>query len=629
MTHSITVSGVECRDLEKARQLEWLETNGSGGFAMGTVAGLNTRRYHGLLTAALNPPVDRNLFVSRVEEEFGGVATGVAGYPGAVAPAGYREIESFALAPFPVWRFTNGLEKQFFLIPDRDAAVLRYRAPSRGTLRVRPFLAFRDYHALAHENGAWNREVRKTGQGIAMQPYATLPPLEIRFAGEFRPDGHWYLRHEYAEERARGLDHHEDLYTPGVIEIELSPGAWSEVIFALDGAPVDAEAEAARRQADERSWLDRAADQFLVRRADGSLTVIAGYPWFTDWGRDTMMSLPGLLIARGRLAEARQILEGFLAHLDRGILPNRFPDEGEAPEYNTVDATLWMFEAVAAYQRAGGDREFLRDVFYPKAKEILAWHWRGTWYRIQADPADHLLAAGEPGVQLTWMDAKVGDWVVTPRHGKAVEINALWYNALCLMRDWAAELGDSGTASVLAKECQITGRSFREAFWNAERGYLNDVAGDASLRPNQLFAVSLTHSPLELNQQQAVVLACERELLTPVGLRTLSPRDPAYRQRYEGSSVERDGAYHQGTVWPWLFGPYATAYLKAFGRTQLATDHALAIALQWEEQLQIGGLGSIGEVFDGDLPHRPGGCPAQAWSVAELIRLRKELGLGA
>lgn len=629
MPPPITVRASECRDLGIARHLEWLETNGRGGFAMGTAAGLNTRRYHGLLTAALRPPVDRNLFVSRVEEEFRGVATGVAEYPGAVAPTGYLELESFALAPFPVWRFTNGLEKQFFLMPDRDVAVLRYRSATAGTLRVRPFCAFRDYHALAHENGAWNRDVRETGQGIAVQPYATLPPLEIRFAGEFRPDGHWYLRHEYAEERARGLDHLEDLYTPGVLEIELAAGEWSEVIFVLDGDPVDAAAEAARRQADERNWLDLAADQFLVRRADGSLTVIAGYPWFTDWGRDTMISLPGLLVARGRLAEARQILEGFLAHLDRGILPNRFPDEGETPEYNTVDATLWMFEAVAAYQRAGGEREFLRDVFYPKAKEILAWHWRGTWYRIQADPADHLLAAGEPGVQLTWMDARVGDWVVTPRHGKAVEINALWYNALCLMRDWAAELGDSGTASVLAKECEITGRSFRQVFWNAERGYLNDVAGDASLRPNQLFAVSLTHSPLEPDQQQAVVLACERELLTPVGLRTLSPRDPAYRPRYEGSPVERDGAYHQGTVWPWLFGPYATAYLKAFGRTQLATDHALAIALQWGEQLQIGGLGSIGEVFDGDPPHRPGGCPAQAWSVAELIRLRQELGLGA
>lgn len=622
MTHSISVSGVQCRDLEKARQLEWLETNGSGGFAMGTVAGLNTRRYHGLLTAALRPPVERNLFVSRVEEEYRGVSTGVAEFPGAVTPQGYREIESFRLTPFPEWTFSSGLEKQFFLMPDRDAAVLRYRSEDGGRLTVRPFLAFRDYHSLAHANGSWNREFAETAQGISLQPYASLPALEVRFAGEFRPDGHWYLRQEYSEERARGLDFQEDLFTPGVIEIELRPGAWTEIVFTLDRGPVDGAAEAARRQADTRSWLDRAADQFLVRRADGSLTVIAGYPWFTDWGRDTMISLPGLLTARGRLAEARQILEGFLGHLDRGILPNRFPDAGETPEYNTVDATLWMFEAVAAYQRAGGEREFLRDVFYPKAKEILAWHWRGTWYKIQADPADHLLAAGEPGVQLTWMDAKVGDWVVTPRHGKAVEINALWYNALCLVRDWAAELGDSGTAAVLAKECEITGRSFREVFWNAGRGYLNDVAGDASLRPNQLFAISLTHSPLEPAQQQAVVLACERELLTPLGLRTLAPLDPAYRPRYEGSPLERDGAYHQGTVWPWLFGPYATAYLKAFGNSQLARDHALAIALQWEEQLRIAGLGSIGEVFDGDAPHRPGGCPAQAWSVAELIRLK-------
>ena len=629
MRTNITVTAAECRDLETSRRLEWLETNGRGGFAMGTVAGLNTRRYHGLLTGALRPPVERNLFVSRVEEEFAGVATGVAQYPGAVAPAGFSAIESFALTPFPEWRFSNGLEKQFLLMPGRDAAVLRYRAAAGGTLRVRPFFAFRDYHSLTHRNEFWDRTVRPARGGILLQPYASLPGLEVRFGGTFHEDAHWYLDHEYAEERARGLDFREDLFTPGILEIELEPGVWTDVVFSLDAAPVDAAAEAARRRADTRPWLDLAADQFLVRRAEGSLTIIAGYPWFTDWGRDTMISLPGLLIARGRLEEAREILEGFLAHLDRGILPNRFPDAGETPEYNTADATLWMFEAVAAYLRAGGDRGFLRDVFYAKAKDILAWHWRGTWFRIQADPADHLLSAGEPGVQLTWMDAKVGDWVVTPRHGKAVEINALWYNALCLTRDWAAELGDTGTAGLLAKECEITGQNFRAVFWNAARGYLNDVAGDASLRPNQLLAVSLTHSPLDVEQQQAVVLACERDLLTPFGLRTLAPWDPAFRPRYEGSPVERDGAYHQGTVWPWLFGPYAFGYLKAFGGSQLAADHALAIALQWEEQLQIGGLGSISEVFDGAAPHRAGGCPAQAWSVAELIRLKKELGLEA
>jgi predicted glycogen debranching enzyme len=629
MRQPIQIAGTKCQDLGASRHLEWLETNGRGGFAMGTVAGLNTRRYHGLLTAALRPPVQRCLLVSRVEEEFGGVATGVAEYPGAVAPAGFRAIERFALVPFPEWSFSNGLEKQFLLMPHRDAAVLRYRAPVSGTLRIRPFFAFRDYHSLAQENALWDRTVRDTGRGIALRPYPDLPELEVRFAGTFQPDGHWYLRHEYSVERDRGLDFREDLYTPGVVELDLQPGLWSEVVFTLEPGPVDAAAEVSRRRADARSWLELAADQFLVRRADGSLTVIAGYPWFTDWGRDTMISLPGLLIARGRLAEAREILEGFLAHCKRGILPNQFPDGGETPGYNTADATLWMFEAVAEWLRAGGDAAFLREVFYPMAKDILAWHWRGTWHGIQADPADHLLAAGEPGVALTWMDAKVGGWVVTPRHGKAVEINALWYNALCLMRDWAAELGDPATADLLARECEITAQSFRRVFWNEARRYLNDVAGDASLRPNQLFAISLTHSPLDAEQQQAVVLACQRDLLTPFGLRTLAPWDPAFRPRYAGSPAERDGAYHQGSVWPWLFGPYASACLRAFGRAPRAAEHLLDIVSGWEEQIREGGLGTIGEVFDGAPPYRQGGCPAQAWSVAELLRLKKELGLSA
>ena len=335
--------------------------------------------------------------------------------------------------------------------------------------------------------------------------------------------------------------------------------------------------------------------------------MIAGYPWFTDWGRDTMIALPGILIARGRLEEAREVLRGFLAHLDGGMIPNRFPDRGERPEYNTADATLWMFHAVQEYLQAGGDESFLRDEFFPAAKEIVRWHLTGTRHGIRVDPADHLLAAGEPGVQLTWMDTGA-----TPRRGKPVEINALWYKALRLMEQWGA--AESG------READLVRSAFQRSFWNQARGCLFDVVGpdDASLRPNQIFAISLPFSPLAPEQQQAVVRAVEKHLLTPYGLRTLAPDEPGYIGRYAGGPAERDAAYHQGTVWPWLIGPFVRAYLAAFGRSETNLQHCRDLLRPLEAHLEEACLGSVSEIFDGDPPHRPGGAPAQAWSVGEL-----------
>ncbi|HEY2845642.1 MAG TPA: amylo-alpha-1,6-glucosidase, partial [Bryobacteraceae bacterium] len=346
--------------------------------------------------------------------------------------------------------------------------------------------------------------------------------------------------------------------------------------------------------------------------------------------RDTMISLPGLLITPGRLEEARQVIKAFLAHLSQGVIPNRFPDAGEQPEYNTADATLWMFQAVRLWLDAGGDRAFLRDTFYPAVKEILDWHRRGTWYGIGTDPEDHLLRAGTRGTQLTWMDAKVGDWVVTPRHGKPVEINALWHSALCLAADWAAELRDPD-AERLRVEAANVKESFQARFWNAGRQCLYDVIGDQGpvthLRPNQIFAVSLPHDLLDPEQQRDVVRIVQKELLTPVGLRTLEPRDPEYRPRYQGSPWERDGAYHQGTVWPWLIGPFVDAYVNAFGRTRETLAYCRGLVDQLEEQAaERGCVGSIAEIYDGDEPRRPLGCPAQAWSVAEVARLRGAYG---
>jgi predicted glycogen debranching enzyme len=448
--------------------------------------------------------------------------------------------------------------------------------------------------------------------------------MEFHSAGEFAEDAHWYRNIEYLEELDRGLDFREDLFTPGVLTLDLMAGEWTAVCASIDGTR-GGEAPGEKR------------DPFIVRRAGdgerrGRPTIVAGYPWFTDWGRDTMISLPGLLIAPGRLTEARDIIEGFLDHRNDGIIPNRFPDAGETPEYNTADATLWMFQAVRQWLAAGGDRRFLWDVFYPVAKEIIDWHVRGTWFGIMVDPEDELLSGGTPGTQLTWMDAKVGDWVVTPRHGKPVEINALWHGALSSMADWAGELGDADLAREYGAAAARVCASFRLKFWNPERGCLYDVLGPGGpvgkIRPNQIFAVSLPYDLLHLDQQRAVMRVVTEKLLTPVGLRTLDADDPEYAARYEGGPVHRDGAYHQGTVWPWLMGPYIDAYLAVFGQTAetLGVCRDLVRGLERESSMR-GCVGSVAEIYDADEPRYPRGCPAQAWSVAELARVRAAYGL--
>lgn len=562
---------------------EWLQTNGTGAFAMGTAAGVNTRRYHALLVASLKPPVERYALLSRMEEEVlvdgRRYALGCCQYPG-VAPS-QEYLKEFRAKPCATWVYTPGglpLEKQVYLIEGKQAVVVRYRADRAATLRVRPFTAYRDYHSLRH---------------ASPDPYGALPRLNFQHAGRFEADAKWYYNIEYLQEIERGLDFREDLFTPGVIVLELQANDWSPVLASIEAAEI---AEPKER-----------AEPFTVRRADGKPTVIAGYPWFTDWGRDTMISLPGLLIVPGRLEEAREIIEGFLAHLSQGLIPNRFPDSGESPEYNTADATLGMFQAMRYWLAAGGTETFLRDTFYPAAKEIIVWHRRGTHHDIGVDAEDHLLRAGKPGSQLTWMDAKVGDRAVTPRHGKTVEINALWHGALALAGEWSERLGDK---TDFRAEAERVKNSFRAKFWNARRNCLFDLLAPEGpidkLRPNQIFAVSLANGLLETPQQQAVVRIVERELWTSVGLRTLERSDPDYKGRYEGPPAQRDAAYHQGTVWPWLLGPYIDAYFQAFGHV----DAALAPP------------DLTAEIYDGDEPREPRGCPFQAWTVAEIARVR-------
>jgi len=650
MTMQASVGRKVCADYARSSKLEWLEANGTGGFAMGTVAGANTRRYHGLLVASLRPPVDRHVLLSRLEEVVSDgtveVPLGTAQYPGALDPAGYRNLIEFRLDPFPAWVYDVGgahVEKQLFLVQGEETVVVQYRATRRRTLRISPFLAFRDYHSLTHANPALDgsvREERAPGAVVLrVRPYAPLPELRLHASpgASFTADGVWYHSVQYAEEQERGLDFAEDLWKMGTISLEIGPESPAFVVATIGSRQVDAaqvellaaaERERRRPRSEDRfaARLELAADQFIARRNTGEPTVLAGFPWFTDWGRDTMIALPGLLLARGRLDEARQVLRGFLRFLDRGLIPNRFPDRPEEkPEYNTVDATLWLFQAVFAYLQSGGSASFLRDEFLPAGKEILRWHREGTHHGIRVDPADHLLAQGEPGVQLTWMDAKVGDRVITPRHGKPVEINALYYNALRLMSLWAHGCGDAKGAASYAREADAVERSFEQAFWNPERGCLYDVIDpdgrpDPRLRPNQIFAVSLPFPLLRPEQREAVVRTVEQKLLTPYGLRTLAPGESEYAPRYAGGPAERDGAYHQGTVWPWLLGPFIRAYLAAFGRTPDTLARCREFLAPLEAHLDEACLGSVSEVFDAEPPHRPGGCPAQAWSVSELLR---------
>jgi glycogen debranching enzyme len=583
-------------DLDRAAALEWLVTDGRGGFLMGTAAGMNTRRYHGWCVS-LRPPVERYVLISRLEESVGDVELATNQYPGAIHPRGHLKLVRFDREPCPTWTWDLGglrVTKQLFL--SGGAFIARYRASAPCELRVRPMLAFRDYHGLQKANDALDR--RWSERPMQVKPYDGLPAVRVTFDGTASHAGEgWYYVSEYREERHRGLDFMEDLWCMGTLTLKLDRER--DVVFSLAEPP---------RGPQPR--LQEPPDVFRVTRADGQPTLIAGYPWFTDWGRDTMISLRGLLIARGLHDEARKVLRAFLSHLDQGLIPNRFPDRAEKPEYNTADATLWLFEAAEAL---GYGPEL-----FDQGREIVSWHERGTHFGIHVDPSDGLLVNGP---QTTWMDAVFDRRPVTPRGGKAVEINALWFNALRLMATWAGQVGRRDEAEAYEAKAQRVAGAFRRTFWNASRGCLDDLAGDASLRPNQLFAAALTYSPLSVAEMQSMLRVAEARLLTPFGLRTLAPGESGYMGRYDGGPQSRDGAYHQGTVWPWLIGPYVDASLAAFGGSVVPRCRAaLAPLLRVLEE-----TGSVPEVYDGDAPHRPGGTPAQAWSVAEVLRARARL----
>jgi predicted glycogen debranching enzyme len=635
---------------ESASRREWLVTNGIGGFASGTVACANTRRYHGVLVASFKPPVERTVLVSKVNiavqylserhelsaDEFDG---------GTLAPSGFTQLESFRIEDgIPVWRFAIAdalVEQRLFMAPGRNISyvglrVIRASAPL--TIELKPFCTYRDYHS--HSRGARPFAMDAGASECLIRAFDGARPIRLSISeGSFESAPDWYWNFFHRIESERGLDSGEDLYTPGRFTTQLESS--KEVFFiasadaAAPGTGMAVLAELQRVSAallaalpqNVPGWVQQlalASDQFLVKRGDAGdsgSSVIAGYPWFADWGRDTMIALPGLTSTLGRHGIAADVLRTFARFVDRGMLPNRFPDGGEAPEYNTVDATLWFFQAIKEAILASGDSSLGRDL-YPTLIDIIRSHVAGTRYGISLDPRDALLRAGAPGVQLTWMDAKVGDWVVTPRTGKPVEINALWLNALAIANDLAKQCRDPAGKQVCSELLSRGSASFAK-FWNESTRYLYDVidvdggtATDASLRPNQLFAVSLPYSALNATQMRSVVEVCARELLTSYGLRSLARRDPAYVGRYGGDQRRRDGAYHQGTVWSWLLGPFALAHFKVYQNAAAAQAFLEPIS----HHLRDACLGSISEIFDGDAPHGGDGCFAQAWSVAEVLR---------
>lgn len=635
-----------CNNFESATSREWLETNGIGGFANGTISGANSRRYHGILTAATKPPLGRITMLSKFEETLiiDGKSYELSSnqYPGAINPEGYKYIKSFALAPFPRWIYEVGgieIEKSIFMVHGQNSTVCQWsvvKQQAEISIELKPLLSFVDYHSLQHETADFNPNFEVSEKLVTIKPYNEMPPLYLTHNSQsVEKTGYWYRNFEYAIEKERGFDCHEDLFQPFSFKFNLAEDAYiiaSTEPQQLSDALSFRMTEIARREAlmmqsqakdNFTKQLVLAADQFIVKRGEGQ-TVIAGYPWFSDWGRDTMIALNGLTLATNREEIARSILLEFSKHLSQGMLPNRFPDAGEVPEYNTVDATLWYFEAIRAYVEKTKDYDFVREHLYDKLAETIAWHLKGTRYGIFADE-DGLLHAGVKGVQLTWMDAKIGDWVVTPRIGKPVEIQALWYNALCVMAKFAKQFGDKAEKEQYDAMAKMAKKSFGEKFWNEEEDCLFDViegeTEDFSVRPNQIFAVSLTNTMLSIGQARKVVQKVEDELLTPFGLRSLSPQDKDYCPIYIGSPLQRDGSYHQGTVWGWLIGGFIDAYRRVNPKTKKTERHVWEFLQGFETHLSQAGLGQISEIFDADAPHLPRGCFAQAWSVAEVLRI--------
>jgi predicted glycogen debranching enzyme len=631
---------------------EWIEADGFGGFASGTVSGIRTRRYHALLLTATTPPAGRmvlaNGFDAWLETPRGTFAISSQRYGlDVIHPDGASRIESFEYQPWPRWRYKIDndivIEQELFVPKGESAVFISWKVVAANDpdvkLNVRPFLSGRDFHSTHHENGSFKFVADQNGERVTFRSYDGVPAVIAYSNGRYAHEPTWYRKFLYSEEQARGLDAIEDLASPGVFEFSLFQKPAVLILAAEENAITDIKSiearyaqvrtnEQARRQYFS-SPLERAADAYLVKRGKGK-TLIAGYPWFGDWGRDTFIAVRGLCIATGRLEEARDILLQWAGTVSQGMLPNRFPDQGEQSEFNSVDASLWYIIAVNDYLLAAEKQPTLSDDCHTKklraaVEAILAGYNEGTRFGIRAD-RDGLLSAGEPGQQLTWMDARVDGREITPRIGKPVEIQALWLNALAIgakfSRRWET-LFEKGRAA------------FESKFWNEHAGYLADVVDgdhqpgvvDLTFRPNQIFAIGgLPLTLLSKEKARQVVDAVEMLLLTPAGLRSLAPGEPGYAPHYQGDSRARDSVYHQGTVWPWLIGPFVEAWVRVRGSTAAARKRARTQFLPpLYEHLNHAGLGHISEICDAEPPHTPRGCPFQAWSLGELLRLERRV----
>jgi predicted glycogen debranching enzyme len=612
-------------DFELATGREWILTNGLGGYAMGTLSGVATRRYHGHLIAAVNPPTDRVLLLAAVECELKvgqqsvGLSTNL--YPGTVHPHGYLKVTEVGVGPSVCWSYSalgTDLVKELVLVPDENTVGVRYTnlGPLAAELTLRPLVADRDHHGEFSARSDWP-DALEFSDGRARIDGATS--LYLTFTGAIAtPVQGWYYRFEHPREGERGLASRDDLYCPVELRVRLAAGE-SFVLTASTreeaSEPIWPTREDAESVRGPRAQLEAATDRLIVRSGNRR-TILAGYPWFTDWGRDTMISLPGICLVTGRIEMARGILRDYARLLSNGLIPNRVVSEGQTPDYNAVDATLWYVVAIYRTLMAEWDEAFAREMM-PILHQIYFHHVKGTAFGIQVDSRDGLLTQGEPGVQLTWMDAKVGDWVVTPRYGKPVEIAALWISALRCMQWIALALGEDSAKLYTEAAIRAEG-SFERTFWHAGRGHYLDTAdpADASLRPNQVLAMAVPFSPCAAEHGRRALEVVRDQLWTPMGLRTLGPEEPGFQPRFEGPMAQRDAAYHRGTAWPWLLGPFATAWVRFTGDA----DAARGFLLPAIESLDTYGIGGIAEVADATEPQRPGGCPWQAWSVAEILR---------
>lgn len=655
------------RDFKEAIRHEWLETNGLGGWASSSIIGCNTRRYHGLLVAALPTHIERMALVSKLEETITinneQFDLGVNNYGGVIHPDGNQHQVSFTKDFFPQFVYDVGgvvLKKTIAMVHGENTTLIIYHvldARQPFTLELLPLLSVRRYHGLIRANNEVHREAEFSNDVFRIQVYDDTPDIFIKVPrSEYHHDPNWWFHFNYDMEKEKGLDFVEDLFAPGEFSITLQKGDSLGIIISTDDPSGKDADELLAKENFRRQLLTNdlpevemvkqlvlAADQFIVRKpahmplssngspeeaVSRSTTVIAGYHWFTDWTRDTMIALPGLCLSIGRYEDAKNILSAFAKNVSQGMLPNHFPDNGEPIGYNNVDGTLWYFIAVYKYLAATADKEFVLDKLLPVLQDIIEWHFKGTRHGIHATE-DGLLYSGEEGLQLTWMDAKIGDWVVTPRMGKAVEINALWYNALSIYATLLELNGNAGEAISTFEKAALAKKSFNEQFWNNEKGYLYDVIDgdkkDDSLRPNQLFAISLPFSLIDREKSRSILKIVTVKLYTLVGLRTLSPDDPSYVSCYEGNAHQRDACYHQGTVWSWLLGPYIDALAKLGSSPSLLKN----VIDNFIYHLNEACLGSVSEIFDAEFPHHPKGCVAQAWGVAEILRVINDHNLVA